>query len=101
MLTLAACGNTPSNVSATKATISAAEGTLTAAGKAVVGCYAVPACNAKATAPIKAQIKQAFDSAYGLVTSAQATADAGGSPDLTAMTAAVNALEAAMTQLPR
>jgi hypothetical protein len=92
-LALAGCATAPTPV----ATVSASESVLAAAGRAVLACYAVPAC---ATVAPKAQIKSAFDAAYTAVTAAQATADAGGSPDLTAATAALSALSALVAQLP-
>ena len=79
------------------ATVSASEASLAAAGRVVLACYSVPACAAVAPKPA---IKLAYDSAYTAVTSAQTTADAGGSPDMTAATAALSALQGLITQLP-
>ena len=73
---------------------------LAAAGHVVLACYAVPACEVKAV-PLKPQIKAAYDAAYSAVTAAQSEADAGGSPDMTAATAALSALQGLVAQLPK
>jgi len=75
----------------------AAEAALAAAGHIVLGCYAVPACVAVAPKPA---IKKAYDAAYNAVTAAQTVADAGGSPDMTAATAAMSGLQSLIDQLP-
>jgi hypothetical protein len=80
------------------ASVSASEAALAAAGRVVLACYTVPRCSAAAP---KAQIKAAYDSAYISVTQAQTIADAGGSPDLTATTAAMSVLQALVVQLPQ
>lgn len=77
--------------------VSASEASLAAAGHVVLACYAVPACAAVAPKPA---IKAAYDKAYSAVTQAQTVADAGGSPDLTATTAALSVLQGLVTQLP-
>jgi hypothetical protein len=87
---LAACTSTATNQQKTVATVSATEATLAAAGRAAVACMATPVCSAPA---LKAQIKAAYDKAYNAVTAAQSVADAGGSPDMTAATAAIVALQ--------
>jgi hypothetical protein len=79
------------------AAVSGIEAALAAAGHAVLACYTVPACSAAAP---KAQIRTAYDNAYSAVTAAQSTADAGGSPDLTAATAAMTTLQNLIAQLP-
>lgn len=87
------CTTQPSPVAA----VSAAEASLTAAGKTILICYSVPRCNSAAP---KTAIRAAYDTAYDAVTSAQAIADAGGTPDLVASTAALSALQALVVQLP-
>lgn len=79
------------------AAVSAAEASLTAAGKTILICYSVPRCNSAAP---KTAIRAAYDTAYDAVTNAQAIADAGGTPDLVASTAALSALQALVVQLP-
>jgi hypothetical protein len=79
------------------AAVSASEAALAAAGRVVLACYSVPKCSAVAPKP---QIKSAYDSAYSAVTQAQTVADAGGSPDMTAATAAMSALQRLVAQLP-
>lgn len=80
------------------ADVVAAEAALAASGRIVIACYAVPACN---TVAPKDKIKLAFDTAYDAVTAAQATADAGGSPSMTAASAALAALQDIVTKLPK
>jgi hypothetical protein len=80
-----------------RAAVSAAEATLAAAGRVILSCYAVPACAAAAP---KATIRKDYDAAYTALTSAQAVADAGGSPDMTAATAALSLLQADVSTLP-
>lgn len=95
---LAACSGTPAQqTSSSKATVSASEAALAAAGHVIVSCYAVPACH---TAAPVAQIKAAYDTAYNAVIAAQASADAGGTPDMTTTTAALGALQALVVALP-
>jgi hypothetical protein len=94
-LWLAACSQPGPRPAA--ASVSASEAALAAAGRAVLACYTVPRCSAAAP---KAQIKAAYDSAYISVTQAQTIADAGGSPDLTATTAAMSVLQGLVAQLP-
>lgn len=77
--------------------VSASEAALAAAGRVVLACYSVPACAAVAPKPA---IKVAYDNAYGAVTAAQAVADSGGSPDLTASTAALVVLQGLVAKLP-
>ncbi len=91
---LAACSAaTPTSQS----TVAASQLALTAAGRVVLSCYAVPSCNAVAP---KAQIKVAYDAAYTALVSAQAVADAGGTPTMTAAAAAMATLQGLITQLP-
>jgi hypothetical protein len=92
---LAACSTTAPQSSV--AAVTASEAALAAAGRVILACYGVPRC--AAVAP-KAQIKSAYDAAYAAVTNAQTVADAGGSPDLTATTAAMSALQGLVAQLP-
>ena len=97
-LLLAACsppGTPPA--SATKADVVAAEAGLTAAGKTILACYAVPAC---ASVAPKAPIKAAYDDAYTAVTAAQSVADAGGVIDLTTATGALSTLTGLLAKLP-
>jgi hypothetical protein len=99
---LAACAvqtptTTPTQQSAV-ATVSGSEARLAAAGRAILACYMVPACSAVAPKP---KIKAAYDSAYNAITAAQAVADAGGTPDLTATTAAMVTLQGLVAQLPK
>lgn len=91
---LVACsGTSQSSVAA----VSASEAALAAAGRVVLACYTVPKCAAVAPKP---QIKAAYDSAYTAVTNAQTVADGGGTPDMTAATAAMSALQGLVAQLP-
>lgn len=96
---LAACPGGPSQSPAQSsvAAVSASEAALAAAGRVVLACYSVPKCSAVAPKP---QIKAAYDSAYTAVTNAQTVADAGGTPDMTAATAAMSALQGLVAQLP-
>lgn len=96
VICLAGCGATPAPQPSVAA-VSASEAALAAAGRVVMGCYAVPAC--AAVAP-KAKIRAAYDTAYTAVTQAQKVADAGGSPDMTAATAAMSELQGLVAQLP-
>jgi hypothetical protein len=97
-ISLAACGTpSPTLPSSSVAAVAASEGVLAFAGRVVLACYAVPACAAVAPKPA---IKADYDAAYAAVTAAQVIADAGGSPDLTATTAALSALQALVLQLP-
>lgn len=93
----AATATTAPGGNAAAASVSALEAALTGAGQAVLACYATPACAAVAPKP---QIKTAYDTAYTTVTAAQSTADLGGTPDLTAATAAMSALAALLGKLP-
>lgn len=79
------------------AAVSASQATLAAAGRVVMACYAVPAC--AAVAP-KAKIRSAYDAAYDAVVAAQAVADTGATPDMSATTAAMVVLRRLVTQLP-
>lgn len=92
ILILAACA-TPTP----RSTVAASQVALTAAGRVVLACYSVPSC--AATAP-KAQIRAAYDRAYDAVVAAQAVADAGGTPSMTAAAAAIATLQGLVTQLP-
>jgi hypothetical protein len=95
---LSGCVTGPAGVPPnTRAPVSAAQAALTAAGRTVLACYGVPAC---AKAAPKAQVKAAYDSAYDAVVQAQAVADAGGSPDLTATVATMAVLQGLVAQLP-
>jgi hypothetical protein len=94
-LYLAGCSPAPKPA---VASVAASEAALAAAGRVILACYTVPSC--LAVAP-KAKIKAAYDSAYTAVTQAQTVADAGGSPDLTATTAAMTALQGIVAQLPQ
>lgn len=87
----------PSVVGSSVAPVSASEAALAAAGRAVLACYSVPKCAAVAPKP---QIKVAYDKAYTAVTSAQALADAGATPDMTATAAAMSVLQGLVAQLP-
>lgn len=95
VLALTACASNPTKPAV--ASVSAAEAALAAAGRVILGCYAVPAC--AAVAP-KATIKGHYDAAYTAVTAAQGLADAGGSPDMTATAAALSLLQGDVAQLP-
>lgn len=91
---LAACATaTPT----TRSTVAASQVALTAAGRVVLACYSVPSC---ALAAPKAQIRAAYDQAYDAVTAAQAVADAGGTPSMTAAAAAMTQLQRLVAQLP-
>jgi hypothetical protein len=95
---LVACspGTTPSQ--SPIAAVVASEAALAAAGRAVLACYSVPRC---ASVAPKTAIKAAYDGAYAAVTSAQAIADSGGSPDMTATAGAMAALQGLVAQLPK
>jgi hypothetical protein len=95
---LAACVSTPTPApKPAVAPVSAAEATLAAAGRVILACYAVPACSAVAPKP---KIKADYDAAYSAVTAAQTVADAGGSPEMTAASAALALLQADVAPLP-
>lgn len=95
---LTACGNTPQNQQTAKATVSAAEGSLAAVGHTILACYKVPACDKLAP---KDEITKAYIAAYTAITDAQAVADAGGTPDMTASTGALSALQGLVNALPK
>lgn len=95
LLFLTACSGTQQS---SVAAVSASEAALAAAGRVVLACYTVPKCAAVAPKP---QIKAAYDSAYTAVTNAQTVADGGGTPDMTAATAAMSALQGLVAQLPQ
>jgi hypothetical protein len=99
---LAACGQTTTQ--SPIATVSAAEAALAASGRAALAYMQLPPCGGSATicsnAMVKAKIKTAYDTAYSAVTAAQTTADAGGTPDMTAATAALTTLQTLVTGLP-
>jgi hypothetical protein len=95
-LGLAACASTPTPTPAV-AGVSAAEAALAAAGRVILACYTVPSCAAVAPKPT---IKADYDAAYNAIVAAQVVADAGGSPDMTAATAAMTLLQGAIAQLP-
>jgi hypothetical protein len=100
-LLVSGCSSTATTQQKTVAAVSASEASLVAAGKVIMACYSVPACDKVAP---KAQIKKAFDDAYSAVTAAQATADAGGTPTATAEAAAASAvatLQGLVAQLPK
>lgn len=97
LLILAACATTTPKERAL-ATVSASQASLTATGRLILACYSVPRCGSAAP---KAQIKRAYNDAYVAVTEAQKTADAGGSPDMTATTAAMSALQGLVNNLPQ
>jgi hypothetical protein len=92
---LAGCGGTSQSA---VATVSASEAALAAAGRVVLACYSVPRCASVAPKP---QIKSAYDAAYAAVTQAQSVADAGGTPNMAATTAAMSALQGLVSQLPQ
>lgn len=93
LLALDGCASKTSPVAA----VAAAQDSLNAAGKTILACYSVPRCNAAAQKPA---IRLAYDTAYDSVTRAQAIADAGGTPNLVASTAALSALQALIAELP-
>jgi hypothetical protein len=86
-------------------TIVATETGLTAAGTLAMNYVTLPICTGAngplcADPTIKAQVKNAYDMAYDAVTAAQTVADAGGTPDLTAATAAVTVLKNLLATVP-
>jgi len=93
ILGLAACAATPTP----RSTVTASQVALTAAGRVVLACYSLPNC--AAVAP-KAQIRTAYDQAYAALVAAQATADAGGTPSMTAAAAAMATLQGLIAPLP-
>lgn len=96
---LAGCATTPAGTPPdTRAPVTAVQAALTAAGQVVLACYSVPACSKAAP---KAQIKTAYDAAYDAVVQAQAVADSGGSPDMTATAATLAVLQGLVAQLPQ
>ena len=101
VMAVTGCSSTATTQQKTVAAVSASEASLVAAGRVVMACYSVPACDKVAP---KAQIKKAYDAAYDAVTAAQATADAGGTPTATAEAAAASAvatLQGLVAQLPK
>jgi hypothetical protein len=96
---VAGCGSPPAT------TVVAAESGLAVSGHAALVYLGLPVCTGAngpvcSTPAAKAKVKAAFDQAYDAVTAAQAVADAGGSPDLAAATAALAALQGVMAGLP-
>lgn len=88
------------------AQVSAAEAALAAAGKVALGYMHLPVCaagglQACAQPVVKAQIKTAYDTAYDAVTAAQAQADAGQSPSMTAALSALATLQSLVATLPK
>ena len=96
VLALAACS--PAGQQTAIASVAASQASLTAAGRVILACYALPQCAAVAPKP---QIKTAFDAAYIAVTSAQAVADKGGVPDMTAVASTLEGLQALVLSLPK
>lgn len=100
---LAAAGCAAKNSSV--ATVSASEAALGASGRVAIAYMQLPACGGSATLcaqpTIKASIRSAYDRAYTAVTAAQAIADAGGTPDMAAASAALLALQDIVTGLPK
>lgn len=93
ILGLAACAAPPSS----RSTVAASQVALTAAGRVVLACYSLPSCSSVAP---KAQIRTAYDQAYTALVAAQATADAGGTPSMTAAAAAMATLQGLIAPLP-
>jgi hypothetical protein len=96
-LVATSCAAPPPGQNPAIARVAAAQKALTAAGKAVIACYQVPRCSAVAP---HAAIRRAYDTAYETVTAAQAEADAGGTPSMTASAAALASLSAILAPLP-
>lgn len=96
-LGLVACGTSTTSRERALANVSATQASLAASGRIILACYTVPHCNAVAP---KAKIKAAYGEAYTAVTAAQASADAGETPNMTASTAAMQALQGLVNQLP-
>jgi pyrimidine deaminase RibD-like protein len=102
LLLLTACPG-----STVKAQVAALESGLTAAEKIADAYVKLPRCgSAGATSicsdPIKvSQIGQADNTAFAAVDAARISAEAGGTPDLTAATAAMAALNALVVTLPK
>ena len=74
----------------TSASVAEMQAALTAAGRAILACYAAPDCAASVP---RASIRAAFDRAYQAVTDAQAQVAAGGSPSLAVAEAALSELQ--------
>ena len=103
-LLVSGCSSTATTQQKTVAAVSASQASLPAAGRVALACYSVPRCNSAVSAPLKAQIKTAFDTATDAVNASQATADAGGTPTATAEAAAASAvatLQGLVAQLPK
>lgn len=89
------------------ASVVAAETAIAAAGQVAMGYMTLPVCGAPgapalcAAPSVKANIKTAFDNAYGAVTTAQADADAGKPVDTVALNAAIAALQSTVAALPK
>ena len=103
ILAMALAGCAAKNTSV--ATVSASEAALAASGKVALAYMQLPPCGGPATLcaqpTVKRDIKAAFDRASDAVTAAQAVADAGGTPDMTAASAALVALQDIVTGLPK
>ena len=88
------------------ATVSATEAALAASGKVAVAYMQQPPCTGSngplcSDAELKAKIKLAFNAAYDSAAEAQAVADAGGTPNMTALNAAMAALQNLLANLPK
>lgn len=93
VLTLAGCAQKQD----ARATVSASQASLAASGKVAMAYLHLPVCPVSApvcgTPSIRNQIKVAFDQATDALNAAQATADAGGTPDMVAATTALKTLQ--------
>ena len=101
LLALGAC-STKTQV----ADVAAAEAALTASGNVALAYMSLPPCGTAgvtlcSSPTVKAQIKTAYDTAYQAATTAQAQADAGQTPDLTALNTAIATLQNIVAVLPK
>lgn len=103
---VALVGCTSTSPQSQMATILALESGLTAADEVALAYFALPPCSAASgaicSAPdIKAKIKVAAQTAHDTIKAAEKQAAAGASVDLTASNAAMTALQAILTSLPK
>lgn len=87
------------------ASVVVAEKSLSAAGRISLGYLQLPVCSGS-NGPVcgnpttRTQIKLAFDSADDAVKAADAAVQAGGTPNMTAVNAAIAALQGVLSSLP-
>lgn len=87
------------------ASVVVAEKSLAAAGRISLGYLQLPVCSGSngpvcGNATTRTQIKMAFDSADDAVKAADAAVQAGGTPNMTAVNAAIAGLQGVLASLP-